>query len=225
MLKFLPFLLIVLYAAALWIFSAARSKAHLARHSTPLDHPRLNPMLDRLGAAMDLPPIRAHVYEIAPVNGLATPDGRVYLTRGFLDALDRNEVSEAELASVIAHELGHVTHGHARRRLIDVTGQQAIRLALAGVLGRFIPFIGGWIAHIASSAVTAHLSRSDEYQADAFAAALMVKAGLGTAPQKSLLAKIERMSGAGAAPPWLMSHPATAKRIAAIEALERRWSL
>ena len=45
-------------------------------------------MLERLGRAMDLPPIRAHVYEIAPVNGLAAPDGRIFLTRGFLDRLD-----------------------------------------------------------------------------------------------------------------------------------------
>lgn len=226
MLKFTPILLIILYAAAMWYFSLIRLKAELREKSTPLTHPRLMPMLERLGRAMDLPPIKAHVYEIAPVNGLAAPDGRIFLTRGFLDRLDANDVTEAELASVIAHELGHVAHGHGRRRMVDFAGQNAIRMVLAGVLGRFLPGIGGWIANLAAAAVAARLSRQDEFEADAFASALLVKAGLGTAPQKSLFRKLDKLSGTGArAPAWLMSHPPTKLRIAAIETLERRWGL
>lgn len=226
MLKFTPILLIILYAAAMWYFSLIRLKAELREKSTPLTHPRLMPMLERLGRAMDLPPIKAHVYEIAPVNGLAAPDGRILLTRGFLDRLDANDVTEAELASVIAHELGHVAHGHGRRRMVDFAGQNAIRMVLAGVLGRFLPGIGGWIANLAAAAVAARLSRQDEFEADAFASALLVKAGLGTAPQKSLFRKLDKLSGTGArAPAWLMSHPPTKLRIAAIETLERRWGL
>lgn len=226
MLKFTPILLIVLYAAAMWFFSLMRLKAELRDKSTPLTHPRLMPMLERLGRAMDLPPIKAHVYEIAPVNGLAAPDGRIFLTRGFLDRLDANAVTEAELASVIAHELGHVAHGHTRRRMVDFAGQNAIRMALAGVLGRFLPGIGGWIANLAATAVAARLSRQDEFEADAFASALMVKAGLGTGPQKSLFRKLDKLSGGrGSAPAWLMSHPPTRLRIAAIEKLEKRWGI
>ncbi len=108
MIRLTPILLILLYAAAMWFFSMWRMKAELNAKSAPLTHPRLVPMLERLGRAMDLPPIRAHVYEIAPVNGLAAPDGRIFLTRGFIDRLDKGEVTEAELASVIAHELGHL---------------------------------------------------------------------------------------------------------------------
>jgi putative metalloprotease len=43
------------------------------------------------------------------------------------------------MASVIAHEMGHVALGHARRRMIDFSGQNALRTALIMVLGRFIP--------------------------------------------------------------------------------------
>lgn len=225
MLKFTPILLILLYAAAMWYFSLWRLKADLNARSTPLDHPRLRPMLARLGKAMDLPPVKAHIYEIAPVNGLAAPDGRIFLTRGFIDRLDSGEVTEAELASVIAHELGHVAHGHARRRMIDFAGQNAIRMVLAGVLGRFLPGIGAWIAGLVASAVAARLSRQDEFEADAFASALMVKAGLGTEPQKSLFRKLERLAGGvGTTPAWLLSHPRIDARIAAIEKLEARWS-
>lgn len=224
MLRFTPILLILLYAAAMWYFSLWRLKAELNSRSTPLDHPRLKPMLQRLGKAMDLPPIRAHVYEIPAVNGLAAPDGRVFLTRGFLNRLDRNEVTEAELASVIAHELGHVAHGHSRRRMVDFAGQNVIRAVLAGVLGRFIPGVGAWLAGLVAAAVAARLSRQDEFEADAFASALMIKAGLGTEPQKSLFRKLDRLAGPrGATSAWLMSHPRTDARIAAIEKLESRW--
>ena len=53
----------------------------------------------------------------------------------------------------------------------------------------------------------------------------MPKAGIGTAPQKSLFEKLEALtqSRAGAMPAWLMSHPKTTERIAAIEKLETRW--
>ncbi|MGA0617236.1 M48 family metallopeptidase [Paracoccus sp. KR1-242] len=226
MLKLTPILLILLYALAMWYFSLLRLKAELNQRSTPLNHPALKPMLQRLGKAMDLPPIRAHVYEIAPVNGLAAPDGRIFLTRGFIDRLDSGDVTEAELASVIAHELGHVAHGHARRRMIDFAGQNVMRMVLAGVLGRFLPGIGVWIAGLATGAMAARLSRQDEFEADAFASALMVKAGLGTGPQKSLFRKLDRLSGnRSTTPAWLMSHPRIDARIAAIEALEARWGV
>ncbi|WP_295048201.1 M48 family metallopeptidase [uncultured Paracoccus sp.] len=222
--KYTPIILLVLYLAAMWFFSLWRLKQDLNQKSTPLNHPRLTPMLERLGRAMDLPPVRAHVYEIAPVNGLAAPDGRIFLTRGFIDQLDRDEVTPEELASVIAHELGHVAHGHARRRMIDFAGQNAIRMALAGVLGRFIPGLGAWIAGLIATAVAARLSREDEYEADRFASALMIRAGLGTEPQVSLFRKLDRLTGnRGTAPAWLLSHPPTPRRIAAIEAQAARW--
>ena len=225
MVKFTPIILLILYLAAMWFFSLWRLRQDLNRKSTPLNHPRLTPMLERLGRAMDLPPVRAHVYEVEAVNGLAAPDGRIFLTRGFIRKLDAGEVTPEELASVVAHELGHVAHGHARRRMIDFAGQNAIRMALATVLGRFIPGLGAWVAGLIASAVAARLSRDDEFEADRFATALMMRAGFGTAPQIALFRKLERLTGArgAAAPAWLLSHPPIQRRIAAIEAQENRW--
>lgn len=227
MLKLAPLLLLIAYVVAVWFFSAWRVKRDLAQRSTPLDHPRLAPLLKRLGAAMELPPIRAHVYEVDAINGLAAPDGRIFLTRGFLRKLDAGEVSPEELASVVAHELGHVAHGHTRRRLLDFAGSHMIRAALAGTLGRFVPFVGPWLGSLVASAIAARLSREDEYQADAFAAALMTRAGLGTGPQIDLLARLDRLAGGGGMGPrpvaWLASHPPAERRIAAIRALAARW--
>ncbi|WP_076366041.1 M48 family metalloprotease [Phaeovulum vinaykumarii] len=226
MIRLLPFLLLLLYGLAAWHFSAWRTRRELDARSTPLRDPRLTPALDRLAAALEVPSIPVHVYETPAVNGLAAPDGRVFLTRGFLDKLDLGQITPDEIASVVAHELGHVGLGHSRRRMIDFTGQNALRLILAGVLGRLLPLgIGAWIAGLLASALAARLSRADEEEADAWASALLVRAGIGTEPQKSLFRKLDRLTGAGGrgGPAWAMSHPATEARIAAIEAREARW--
>jgi putative metalloprotease len=134
-------------------------------------------------------------------------------------------VTSEELASVIAHELGHVALGHIRRRMIDFTGQNAVFVILSAFLNRFLPFIGICIANLISTALMARLSRRDEFEADAYASALLVKAGIGTAPQKSLFVKLEALTGGRGAgiPVWLRSHPHAPERIAAIEANEARW--
>lgn len=131
------------------------------------------------------------------------------------------------MASVIAHELGHVALGHSRRRMIDFSGQNALRTALIMLLGRFIPIVGVWIANMLTTMLAARLSRSDEYEADAYAAALLTKAGIGIAPQKTLFQKLEDLTQqrAGMAPAWLMSHPKTEERIAALEKLEADWGV
>ena len=227
MLKFTPILLAILYAVALYRFSAWRTAKELDARSTELADPALRRLTDRLAQALELPRIRVHIYEVAPVNGLAAPDGRIFLTRGFFDRYRKGDVSAEELTSVIAHELGHVALGHARKRMIDFSGQNAIRIALMTLLGRLVPGLGIWLANMVTALLAARLSRDDEYEADAYAAALMTKAGIGTGPQKSLFAKLDGLTrqGVGAVPAWLMSHPRTAERIAAIEALERKWGV
>ena len=225
MIRFLPILLIVLYGLAMWHFSARALKRQLDQNSRRLNDTRLTPLLDRLAAAMGVPAIAVHVYEIDPINGLAAPDGRVFITEGFMKKYRAGEVTPEEITSVVAHELGHVARGHARRRMIDFSGQNALRVVLMSVLGRFLPFIGIWLANILTTALAARLSQRDEFEADEFASALLIKAGIGTAPQISLFRKLDALSGAPGAgvPAWLLTHPKTPRRIAAIEANAARW--
>lgn len=225
MLKFTPILLAVLYGFVMYRFSAWRTKSELDAKSTELADTRLRTLMQRMAEALDIDRIRVHIYEIDPVNGLAAPDGRIFITRGFYNKYRAGEVTGEEMASVIAHELGHVALGHARRRMIDFSGQNALRTALAMVLSRFIPGVGIWIANALTSLLAARMSRGDEYEADAYASALLTKAGIGTGPQKSLFRKLESLtaSNAGAIPAWFLSHPKTDERIAAIEALEAKW--
>lgn len=225
MIKVTPILLAVLYGLVMYRFSAWRTAKELDERSTELADPKLKHLTDRMAAALELPRIRVHIYEIEPVNGLAAPDGRIFITRGFYNKFRSGEVSAEEIASVIAHEMGHVALGHSRRRMIDFSGQNALRTALALILSRVIPGVGVWIAGAVTSLLAARLSRSDEYEADAYAAALLSKAGIGLEPQISLFNKLEALTHQGGATPpaWLMSHPKTDERINALRALEAKW--
>lgn len=226
MLKFTPLLLALLYGFVMWWFSALRLRQELDGKSTELADAKLKKLTDQMAGALDLERIKVHIYEVDPVNGLAAPDGRIFITRGFYDAYRNGRVTAEEMASVIAHELGHVALGHARRRMIDFSGQNALRTALILVLNRFIPGLGQMLAGLLTSMLAARLSRSDEYEADAYATALLIKAGIGAGPQKSLFGKLEELTksrGSGQLA-WLMSHPKTEERIKAIEANEAKWA-
>ncbi|WP_293575832.1 M48 family metallopeptidase [Phaeobacter sp.] len=225
MLRLTPILLAVIYGLVMYRLSVWRTHKELDQKSTELADPDLRRLTDRMAAALGVQAIPVYIYEIDPVNGLAAPDGRIFITRGFYRKYRNGEVTDVELASVIAHELGHVALGHARKRMIDFSGQNALRTALMLIIGRFVPFVGPWIANMLTSLLAARLSRGDEYEADEYAAALLVKAGIGIEPQKSLFRKLEALtaSRAGMAPAWLMSHPKTDQRIAALDALEQKW--
>ncbi len=230
MIKFAPILLAIAYAVALYLFSAWRTKRVLDAQSTPLRDPELEALTARMARALEVPRVPVSIFEIEPVNGLAAPDGRIFLTRGFYQTYRRGQVTAEELASVIAHELAHVALGHTQRRMIDFSGQNAVFVSLVALILRAIPVVGPLLAvglaNFITSILAARLSRRDEYEADAWASALLMKAGIGTGPQKSLFRKLDRLTGTNMAnaPAWLLSHPKTVERIAAIEANEARWT-
>lgn len=225
MIRFLPILLMLAAAIAYARYTAWRTARELDQRSVELVDGELRPVLGRLAQALDLPRIRVHLYEVPAINGLASHDGRIFLTRGFYDRFRAGQVTAEEMASVVAHELGHVALGHARRRMIDFTGQNAVRMGLGLVLGRLLGGVGVWVAQALVGLLMAGLSRRDEYEADAYASALLLRAGIGTDPQKSLFRKLGALAGAGGGqtPAWLLTHPRTDQRIAAIEANEARW--
>jgi metalloprotease len=223
--RLLPLLLPLLAALAYAWMLRRQTAADLDQRSAELIDPGLRPILARLAEAIGIERIRVHLYDVPMVNGLASADGRIFITRGFYDRYRAGEVSADEMGSVVAHELGHVALGHAKRRLIDFTGQRAVAMGLGLVLGRFLPGVGQWLAHALMNLVATGLSRRDEYEADAYATALLIKSGIGPAPQVALLRKLAALTGRnGAEPPaWLLTHPKVEARVAAIEANAARW--
>jgi len=204
--------------------SIKRNNNRLHRESTNLAEPILKALTNRIAKSLGLDQIPISIHEVKTFNGLATSDGKIFLTRGALDAFYKGDVTAEELSSIIAHELGHVALGHSKRRLIDFSMQNALRIILSLTIGRLIPAIGTYIASFLTSLVAAKLSRNDEYEADAYAAAILAKSGIGTDAQISLLRKLDFLvKDGGTMPQWLMSHPKTRDRIIALEELTREW--
>jgi predicted Zn-dependent protease len=133
------------------------------------------------------------------VNGAALPDGRVLVTRGLL-VLAR---SEAEVASVLAHEIGHIVAGHAKSR--------AAR-----------PPVDPAVAGLAEVQAEAEFDRAQEQEADRIGIDALARAGFdpGAAPAfLDRLAAAQRLAAALSGRPELASaaisggdHPETADR-------------
>ena len=226
MIKFIPIILPFVYGLAMFRLSAWRLNRTLKNQSSLLADKQLLKPIQRLADALDLESISVNIYEIEPINGLAAPDGKIFITRGFYNKFTSGEITGNELASVIAHELGHVALGHSRRRMIDFSGQNALRMALGSILSRIIPGLGGIIANFLSNLLMARLSRTDEFEADEYASALMMKSGIGVEHQISMFEKLEKLSGnnANLQPAWLLSHPKTKKRIEKIQENILKWN-
>ena len=83
MLRFSPILLALIYGLVMYKFSAWRTAKTLDQQSVTLMDPALSPLLQRMAKALDIPKLNVQIYEIDPINGLAAPDGRIFITRGF----------------------------------------------------------------------------------------------------------------------------------------------
>ena len=226
MIKIIPIILPLVYGLAMFRLSAWRLNRTLKNQSSLLADKQLLKPIQRLADALDLESISVNIYEIEPINGLAAPDGKIFITRGFYNKFISGEITGSELASVIAHELGHVALGHSRRRMIDFSGQNALRMAMGSILSRIIPVLGGIIANVLSNLLMASLSRTDEFEADEYASALMMKSGIGVEHQISMFEKLEKLSGnnVNLQPAWLLSHPKTKKRIEKIQENLLKWN-
>ena len=214
----IPIVLAGLYGIVMFQFSAWSMKRQLSQQSNPLLDPNLEKIMLKFANVLEVEKIRINIFETEPINGLAAPDGRIFITRGFYKRYQNGDITVEEISSVVAHELGHVALGHIRRRMIEFSGQNAVRAALGALLSRLVPGLGGMIASIIGNLLMAKLSRQDEYEADEYASALMIKSGLGIEPQVSMFKKLDKISNQqGSVPAWLMSHPPTQERINSIK--------
>ncbi|WP_156678891.1 M48 family metalloprotease [Sphingomonas profundi] len=154
----------------------------------------------------------------SPVNNaFAIPGGYVYVTRQLLALMN----DEAELASVLGHEVGHVAARHASKRNTTST----IGNVLAGLLGAVTGSSAlGQLAGSGAQLVTLRFSRQQEYQADDLG--IRYLAGAGYDPyaaadmltalnaQTNLDAQIKGGDDARGVPSWMSTHPNGADRVA-----------
>ena len=222
--KILPIALLVSVFYIGSVYSSKNLSKKLEKRSQLFHDPVLDNYLKAFQSILDLRKLKVFVLEEKQINGLVTPNGNIYITQGFIDQYKLGQVSGAELASVIAHELGHLALGHTKKRLITFSAVSAISLIISTVLSRLIPYLGSIIGRYLSQVLISGLSRKDEFEADSYAAALLTKSGIGTAPQISLLKKLEKLTGIAASTiTWTLSHPSPEQRVKAIRDLEASW--
>jgi len=162
----------------------------------------------RLAARSERPelPWTFRLVDDPAVNAFALPGGYIYVTRGILAYFN----SEAELASVMGHEIGHVTARHSAQQM---TQQQ---IAQVGLLAGAIFLPQDW-SNLALSVGGAGLqllflkfSRDDESQADDLGMRYMVRADYDAREMPGVYAMLDRVSSAGGGgrmPQWLSTHP------------------
>lgn len=151
------------------------------------------------------------------VNAFALPGGYVYITRGILAYLN----SEAALAGVIGHEIGHVTARHGAQRYT----QQAllgIGLGVGSILSdTFAQFAG--VAGTAGQLLLLKYGRDDERQSDDLGVQYATAIGYDTHDMAEFFRTLDRLSPAdGRIPAWMSTHPDPGERWNTVHELTAR---
>ncbi|MEA5625573.1 M48 family metallopeptidase [Nostoc sp. UHCC 0251] len=156
----------------------------------------------RLVASSDRPklPFTFQVVDDDAINAFATLGGYVYVHTGLLKAAD----NEAELASVIAHEIGHIGGKH----LVKQMRQKAIASGLATATGLDRNIAVGIGVDLA---LNRPRSRQDEFDADQRGLRTLARAGYAQSGMVTFMQKL--LKKGGSVPTFLSTHPGTSDRI------------
>lgn len=192
------------------------------------DHPRLQRYVENVGFRLaqesEAPhlPFSFTILNSPIVNAFALPGGPVLITRGTLALCD----SEAELAAVLGHEIGHVTARHtAERQGKGVLAQIGIGILAAATGSSEL----GQLAGMGAGLVLRSYSRSQEIEADALGARYLERTGYDIAAMASFLDSMHdnsvvtaRMRGLSEDDvdhfSMMATHPRTSDRVAAAKA-------
>src|SRR5512143_4192186 len=155
--------------------------------------PALQAYVQQLGAALaaktERPglPWTFRVVDDAAVNAFALPGGFIYVTRGLLGYVG----SEAQLASVIGHEIGHVT---ARHSVTQLSRQELAGFGL-GIASAVSPTIAryGGLAGAGLGILFLSYSRADEQQADELGLRYMVRDNFAPSEMPKVFTMLERV--------------------------------
>ncbi len=151
------------------------------------------------------------------INAFAVPGGFVYVTRGILPYLG----SEAELAGVLGHEIGHITARHTAQRLSQA------QLAQLGIgVGSILSETFNRYSRVAEAGVgllMLSFSRENEREADRLGVEYATRAGWDAGRMALFFSTLERMSPkrVGGLPDWLSTHPAPEERVANVQRMAR----
>ena len=183
--------------------------------------------VDRLVAASERPDLKYKVTILnsPAINAFALPNGHLYITRGLIALAN----DKAELASVMAHEMGHVIARHAAIREEQAKQAALISHVVSDVLSD--PQMGA-MALAKSKLTLAGFSRAQEFEADGIGVGISARAGFDPYGASRFLADMQRNAdlkpAAGSADArgldFLATHPSTPDRIKNALANARQFS-
>jgi predicted Zn-dependent protease len=145
-------------------------------------------------------------------NAFAIPGGYIYITRQLLALMN----SDAELASVLGHEVGHVAARHAAGRNKRSTIGSVLAAAASMATGSDL---AGRAVGAGAQLYTLKYGRDQEYQADALGVRYMNAAGYDPYAAADILSALDASTGLAASgagrsqPTWMSSHPNSADRV------------
>ena len=144
------------------------------------------------------------------VNAFALPGGPIFVTEGLLRLLK----TEAELAGVLGHEIGHVIARHSSERLAK---QQLTQ----GLLGALVVGSGDYttaqIGQVVGSMINMSYGREDELESDALGVRIMAEAGYDPRAMMRVMEVLAKASGGSRQPEFTSTHPAPENRSARIK--------
>ena len=147
------------------------------------------------------------------VNAFASPGGIVHITRGALGLI----ASEAELAGVLAHEIGHVAHKHT---VNAIKKNKAVQLGTSEALSDRGPFLDKLANKAYEMVLENKFDRGDEMDSDKVSVTLTEKAGYAPGTLAAFLTRLDdRNKDQPAQNGLFASHPETQERIDAIRKL------
>lgn len=151
------------------------------------------------------------------VNAFALPGGQIFITAGLLKQLE----SEAQVAGVLAHEIGHVVARHSAEQLAKAKLTQGLTGAAA--IATYDPDnpssqTGAIAAAMIGKLLNMSYGRDDELESDRLAVRLTGKAGYDPRAMIRVMEILEQASGGGArGPEFMQTHPNPGNRIAEIQ--------
>ncbi len=170
------------------------------------------------GAAQSPYPFEFHlVADPQTVNAFALPGGQIFITTGLLSRLD----TEAQLAGVLGHEVGHVVARHGAEHLAK---QQlgAFLVNAIGIAASDNPYDARQAAVIAQAVqqlISLQYSREDELESDRLGIDFMTEAGYSPEGLVELMQVLRDAQGGEAPPEFFSTHPNPNNRIEILEAM------
>src|SRR5512145_2115396 len=144
------------------------------------------------------------------VNAFALPGGPIFITEGLLRLLK----TEAELAGVLGHEIGHVIARHSSERLAKEQLTQGLLSALVIGSGDYTT---AQIGQVVGSMINMSYGRDDELESDALGIRIMAEGGYDPRALIRVMEVLAQASGGSRQPEFMSTHPAPENRSARIK--------